>query len=87
MSNEQESSPVGNLAAVAPEGAQVLQEVVQMTGLPKEFVDSEISSLLGTSEEGVNNLTLDQLRLVMLNYLETINEEMTQQQSQNQQFS
>ena len=68
-------------------GAQVLQEVVQMTGLPEEYVDSEISNLLGTSGESVNNLTLEQLRLVMLNYLEMINDEMTQQSTTPSHFS
>ena len=61
----------------APEGALVLQEVVQLTGLPKEYVDSEITEFLGTAGESVNNMTLDQLRSVLMNYLETINEEMT----------
>ena len=62
-------------------GAAVLQEVVQLTGLPEEFVDSELTGLLGTSEASVNNLTLDQLRVVLMNYLETLNEEMTESKS------
>lgn len=60
------------------DGAAVLQEVVQMTGLPEEYLNSEISELLGTASEKVNNLTLEQLRSVLLNYLETVNEEMVQ---------
>ena len=60
----------------AKEGSEVLQEVVQMTGLPEEYLDTEISSFLGTAGESVNNLTLDQLRVVLMNYLESINEEM-----------
>ena len=60
----------------AKEGAEVLQEVVQMTGLPEEYLDSELTALLGTAGESVNNLTLDQLRSVLMNYLESINEEM-----------
>ena len=62
------------------EGAAVLQEVVQMTGLSQDYLNSEISDLLGTAQGSVNNLSLDQLRLVLMNYLETINEEMTQEQ-------
>jgi hypothetical protein len=60
------------------EGAMVLQEVVQMTGVPEEVLGNEISQLLGTTGEGVSEMTLDQLRSVLLNYLETLNEEMTE---------
>lgn len=59
----------------------VLQEVVQMTGLPEEYLDQEISSFLGTTEPSVNDLSLDQLRVVLMNYLETLNDEMTQEQT------
>ncbi len=61
------------------EGAAVLQEVEQMTGLSQEYLNAEISELLGTTQDSVNNLSLDQLRLILLNYLETVNEEMTQE--------
>ena len=60
------------------DGAAVIQEIVQMTGLPEDYLDSEISQLLGTPGESVNHMTLDELRTVLLNYLETVNEEMTQ---------
>ena len=60
------------------QGALVLKEVVQLTGLPEHYLDSEISQLLGTAADSVNDLTLEQLRLVLLNYLETVNEEMTE---------
>jgi hypothetical protein len=61
------------------EGAAVLKEVVQMTGLPEDYLDSEITQFLGTPNNSVNDLTLEQLRSVLLNYLETVNEEMTQE--------
>lgn len=76
------SSPVspvtsaGSASTTEREGAAVLKEVVQMTGLPEQYLDSEITQFLGTSTESVNDLTLDQLRSVLLNYLETVNEEM-----------
>ena len=54
-------------------GSKVLKEVVQLTGLPEDYLESEISSFLGTAGESVNNLSLDQLRSVLLNYLETLN--------------
>ena len=63
-------------------GKDVLQEVVQMTGLPEDYLHSEINSFLGTEKSGdVKDLSLDQLRSVLLNYLETLNEEMTQEQT------
>jgi hypothetical protein len=62
------------------DGSAVLQEVVQMTGLPEEYLDTEISSFLGTAGESVNNMTLDQLRIVLMNYLEAMNDEITQAQ-------
>lgn len=59
-------------------GEDVLNEVVQLTGLPADYLHAEINSLLGTECESVKDLSLDQLRKVLLNYLETLNDEMTQ---------
>ena len=65
-------------------GNDVLQELVQMTGLPADYLHAEINEFLGTGAEDVKNLSLDQLRSVLLNYLETLNTEiesgMTQEQ-------
>jgi hypothetical protein len=74
MAKEQGSSIQG----VQPDGAAVLQEVVQMTGLPEDVLGREIAQLLGTPGEGVSQLTLDQLRSVLLSYLDTINDEMSE---------
>ena len=62
------------------DGAAVIQEIVHMTGLPGEYLNTEISQLLGTPGESVNHLSLDQLRSMLLSYLEIVNEEMTQGQ-------
>lgn len=80
MEKEQGRSKVArtNAPSAPAEGAAVLKEVVQMTGLPEQYLDSEITEFLGTATDSVNDLTLDQLRSVLLNYLETVNEEMTQ---------
>jgi hypothetical protein len=56
-----------------------LNEVVQLTGLPADYLQAEINAFLGTQCESVKDLSLDQLRKVLLNYLETLNDEMTQQ--------
>lgn len=58
-------------------GSAVLHEVVQLTGIPEKIMDSELSELLGTSGSSVNNMTLGELRVLLMNYLETLNEEMT----------
>jgi hypothetical protein len=61
-------------------GKDVLNEVVQMTGLPADYLHAEINSFLGTGCEDVKDLSLDQLRSVLLNYLETLNDQMTHAQ-------
>jgi hypothetical protein len=81
MGNGKPKPSVPAASAVDQTGAVVLQEVVQMTGLSEEYLDSELSSLLGAKGPTVNDMTLDQLRSVLMNYLETINEEMTQSSS------
>lgn len=74
-------SEVKASAPATGSGKDVLQEVVQMTGLPEDYLHAEINSFLGTEKSGdVKDLSLDQLRSVLLNYLETLNEEMTQEQ-------
>ena len=61
------------------DGSKVMQEVVQLTGLPEEYLEKEISSFLGTASESVNEMSLDQLRSVLLNYLETLNDTIEQE--------
>lgn len=79
MAKEQEGSKA---LEVTPDGAtgsanDVLQEVVQMTGLPEEYLNSELSECLGTAG-AVNEMSVEQLRAALLNYLETLNDEMNQ---------
>ncbi len=61
---------------VQNEGATVLQEVVRMTGLPEEYLDSALTGLLGKPESSVNELTLSELRTLLLDCLESLNAEM-----------
>ena len=70
-----EPTKVVNALGENAKATEVLQEVVQLTGLPESYLDSEISELLGTTSTSVNDLSLDQLRAALLNYLETVNEE------------
>ena len=79
MKKEQGCSDIMPESSVAS-GKDVLQEVVQMTGLPADYLHAEINSFLGTTNEDVKDLSIDQLRSVLLNYLETLNGEITQEQ-------
>jgi hypothetical protein len=79
MKKEQGCSAVMS-APIEASGNDVLNEVVQMTGLPADYLHAEINSFLGTGCEDVKDLSLDQLRSVLLNYLDTINDQMTQEQ-------
>ena len=79
--NDLPSSVHGDAPKKESEGAQVLQEVVQLTGLPEELLDNELSDLLGASACRVNEMTLEQLRSVLMNYIETLQEEISPGQS------
>jgi spore germination protein GerM len=65
-----------NLNAVENDGAVVLQEVVRMTGLSSDYLDGALSGLLGRPDTSVNDLSLDELRNLLLDCLESLNEQM-----------
>lgn len=69
----QETHPGGH---TEPDGAIVLQEVVRMTGLSSDYLDGALSGLLGRPESSVNELSLDELRNLLLQCLEVMNEQM-----------
>ena len=82
MKQEQGSSLTPSSAEVLsaeaiPDGAAVLQEVVRMTGLSEQYLDSAISGLLGKPEESVNELTMCELRSLLLECLESLNEQIS----------
>ena len=58
------------------EGSTVLQEVVRMTGLPVDYLDTALTGLLGKPDASVNEMTLDELRSLLLECLEAMNAEM-----------
>ena len=66
---------------VLNEGATVLQEVVRMTGLPEEYLDSALTGLLGKPDSSVNEMTLGELRSLLLECLESLNDEMENDQA------
>ncbi len=80
MREEQDSSiemTPETASEAMPEGREVLQEVVRMTGIPEESLDSALSELLGKPGASVNELTMNELRSLLLECLESINEQMS----------
>lgn len=74
--NTQSSDRPVALADTAADGAVVLQEVVRMTGFSSDYLDGALSGLLGRPESSVNDLSLDELRSLLLECLESMNEQM-----------
>lgn len=57
-----------------PGGEELLQSVIALTGLPKELISQELKDIVAKAGYESTNLTLDQLRHVMLSYLESMSE-------------
>ena len=62
---------VSNLDSTAPDGQELMQTVVSLTGLPESWIQQELGHLIEVSGENVRDLTLDKLRKVLVAYLET----------------
>lgn len=64
-------------ASDAPEeGHDLLHKLVELTGLPRELVQTEIVKILENSGHGADGLTLSDLRLAMAEYLDAIQEKL-----------
>ena len=57
-------------------GDALLQTVVGLTGLPETLVRRELEKFLATRGTGSKSLTLDELRQVMLAYLESVQDDL-----------
>lgn len=53
-------------------GERLFQTLVEATGLPQNPVEKELTSLLIKFEKHPDTLTLDELREVMADYLQTV---------------
>ena len=64
-----------------PAGQDLLQTVVNLTGLPENLISKELDEILEMSDasasKGKEALTLEDLRAAMLAYLESIGPELT----------
>ena len=69
--------------AEAPGGTdtELLSEVASLTGLPVDWVESELTQIVKKSGHTPEQLTLDELRASMLEYLEEMNREMNAQET------
>jgi hypothetical protein len=66
--------------------SELLTEVASLTGLPVDWVQSELTQIVKKSGHTPNELTLDELRASMLEYLEEMNREMTAQEASDLDF-
>ena len=58
---------------VHPKGTELIQTLVDLTGLPEAFVHQELEDILSTTsaaETTKSELTLDELRAALIEYLE-----------------
>lgn len=68
-----ETDPVASAPAAESE---LLTEVASLTGLPVDWVESELTQIVKKSGHAPEQLTLEELRTSMLAYLEEMNREM-----------
>lgn len=69
------------LAAAAEKGSELLVEVASLTGLPVEWVQTELTQIVKNSGHTPEQLTLEELRASMLEYLEEMNRELMAQEA------
>lgn len=58
------------------QGTELITTVSEIAEIPNDWVREELSPWMGETQGDASSLTLDQLRKVMLNYLETFQEEL-----------
>jgi hypothetical protein len=73
MSGEKGTTDVSG----APEtsGAELINEVISLTGLPSQELQEELRQIVKNSGHDQESLTLEQLRAAMIAYLEAIQAE------------
>jgi hypothetical protein len=65
----------------ADSGSELLVEVANLTGLPVDWVQTELTQIVKSSGHTPEQLTLDELRASMLEYLEEMNRELMEQEA------
>jgi len=59
-----------------PTGDELFETVVELTGLPQDAVTHELSQILDNQGCSSENLTLEDLRSALVDYLESLHQEM-----------
>lgn len=57
-------------------GQELLTEVIQLTGLPPALVQDELAGILEASGKSSQDLTLEELRVALAGYLETLQQDL-----------
>jgi hypothetical protein len=55
---------------IQPCGQELIQKLITLTGLPEPLVNQELEQILGPSSDQTSELTLEELRAAMIQYLE-----------------
>jgi len=58
------------------QGAELISTLVELTGLPQDWVQSELSGILDQAGCNPEKLTLEDLRRALLDYLETVQQDL-----------
>ncbi len=66
--------------AQTEQGSELLTEVASLTGLPVDWVHTELTQIVKNSGHTPEQLTLEELRASMLQYLEEMNRELMAQE-------
>lgn len=64
------------------QGTELITTVSEIAEIPNDWVREELSPWIDAAQGNAGGLTLDQLRKVMLNYLETFQEEFCSEDDQ-----
>lgn len=61
-----------NASSKASRGSELLNQVIRMSGIPAGSIQKDLKTILERKNLDENNLTLDQLRVVVASYLREI---------------
>lgn len=75
------STPELEAAATSGNGEELLEEVASLTGLPPDWVQTELTKIVTNSGHTPEDLTLDELRSSMLAYLEEMQKDLEAQEA------
>lgn len=77
VSKKIEGSQLENLG----NGEELLEEVASLTGLPPDWVQTELTKIVTNSGHKPEDLTLDELRTSMLAYLDEMQKDLEAQEA------